>query len=97
MMTATNKQYSYLRVMAIQIDVHHAEENPINMPHAFHTQFTYGPRPYISRGTDRQPFASPHKEETGPYTREKSWQPKTDWPNCHLGSPHSPSLTTALE
>jgi hypothetical protein len=85
----TNKRYSYLRVTTIRIDVHPIGENPINTPHAFHAQFTYGPR--------RQPFTSPHKDETGPYTREKSWLPKTNWPDRRLGSPHSPSLTTALE
>jgi hypothetical protein len=78
MMTATNKRYSYLRVAEIRIDVHPAGENPINTPHALHAQFTYGPRPYISHGPRRQHFASPHKDETGPYTREKSWRPKTD-------------------
>jgi hypothetical protein len=43
-------------------------ENPINTLHAFHTQFVYGLEPYISRGQHRQPFASPHKDKTGPYT-----------------------------
>jgi hypothetical protein len=46
--TATNKRYSYLRVVAIRIDVHPAGENPINMPHASHAQSAYGPRPYVS-------------------------------------------------
>jgi hypothetical protein len=32
-----------------------------------------------------QPFTSHHKVETDPYTRKKSWQPKTDWPSCVLG------------
>jgi hypothetical protein len=45
-MTATNKQYSYPRVVAIQIDVHHAGENPTNTPHAFHVWWTIR----ISRG-----------------------------------------------
>jgi hypothetical protein len=71
-MTATIKRYSYLRVATIRIDVHHAGENLINTPYAFYAQFTYGPGPYISRGLRRQPFASPHKDETDPYTREKS-------------------------
>jgi hypothetical protein len=97
MMVVTNKWYSYPRVTTIQIDVHPIGENSINMPYTFHTQFTYGPGPYISRGLCRQPFASPHKDETCPYTREKSWQPKTDWPDRHLGSPHSPSFMIALE
>jgi hypothetical protein len=96
-MTATNKRYSYLRVAAIRIDVHPAGENPINMTHTFHARFAYGPGPYISYGPRRQPFASPQKDETDPYTREKSWQPKIDWLSRRLGSPHSPSLTTALE
>jgi hypothetical protein len=59
-----------LRVAAIRIDVHHAEENPINAPHAFHARFTYGPGPYISRGSHEQPFVSPHKVEIGPYTEK---------------------------
>jgi hypothetical protein len=96
-MTATNKRYSYPRVTVIQIDVHPTGENPIDMPHAFHAQFVYGPRPYISHSLRRQPFASPHKDETGPYTREKFSRPKTDWPEHRLGSPHSLSLMTALE
>jgi hypothetical protein len=37
-MTVTNKQYSYLRVAVIQINVHPIWENLINMPHAFHAQ-----------------------------------------------------------
>jgi hypothetical protein len=48
MMTATNKQYSYPRVVAILIDVYHVGENPINTSHAFHAQFMYGPRLYVS-------------------------------------------------
>jgi hypothetical protein len=91
-MTATNKRYSYPRVAAIQIDVHPAGENPIDTPHAFHARFAYGPGPYISRGPRRQPFASPHKDETSPNTWEKSWRPKTDWLSRRLGSPHSPPL-----
>jgi hypothetical protein len=67
-MTATNKRYSYPRVAVIRIDVHPEGENSINTPHAFYAWFTYGPEPYISRGLRRQPFASPHKDETGPYT-----------------------------
>jgi hypothetical protein len=63
-MTATNKRYSYPRVVVICIDVHPAGENPINTSHTFHAQFVYGPGPYISRGLRRQPFASPHKDET---------------------------------
>jgi hypothetical protein len=47
-MTAVNKQYSYLRVTVIRIDIHIIEENPTNMPHASHAQSMYGPRPYIS-------------------------------------------------
>jgi hypothetical protein len=77
-MIATNKRYLYLRVMVIRIDVHLAEENLINTAHAFHARFTYGPRPYISYGPYRQPFASPHKDEIYPYTQKKSWRPKTD-------------------
>jgi hypothetical protein len=46
--TATNKRYSYMRVAAIQIDVHLAGENSTNTTHAFHAQSAYGPRPYIS-------------------------------------------------
>jgi hypothetical protein len=48
-MTTTNKGYSYLRVAAIQIDVHPAVENPTNTPHAFHAQSAYDPGPYVSR------------------------------------------------
>jgi hypothetical protein len=96
-MIATNKQYSYLRVAVIRIDVHPAWENPINTPHAFHARFTYGPGPYISHDSCRQPFASPHNDETGPYTREKYWRSKTDKLSHHLGSPHSLTLMTALE
>jgi hypothetical protein len=77
-MIATNKRYSYLRVTMIRIDVHHIVENPINMPHAFHARFAYGPGSYISRGQHRQPFASSHKDEIDPYTRKKSWWAKTD-------------------
>jgi hypothetical protein len=95
-MNAANKRYSYPRVIAIRINVHPARENPVTTAHAFHAQFTYGPRPYISRGPRRQPFASPHKDETGPYAWKKSWPPKIDWPGYRLGSPHSSSLTTAL-
>jgi hypothetical protein len=67
-MTTTNKRYSYPRVAAIQIDVHLTGENSINTPDAFHVRFIYDPRPYISRGPRRQPFASSHKDETEPYT-----------------------------
>jgi hypothetical protein len=72
-MTATNKQYSYLRVVTIRIDIHYVGENLINTPHTFHTRFTYGLGPYISRGPHMQSFASPHKDETCPYTQKKSW------------------------
>jgi hypothetical protein len=75
-----------------RIDVHPPGENPINTTHVFHARFMYGPGPYISRGLCRQPFTSLHKNEACPYTREKTWRPKTDWPRRHLGSPHSPSL-----
>jgi hypothetical protein len=71
-MTAINKRYSYLRVTVIRIDVHPTGENLINTPQDFHAQFTYGPGPYISHGPRKQPFASPHKDETCPYTQEKS-------------------------
>jgi hypothetical protein len=47
-MTATNKQYSYLRVTVIRINVHPTGENPTNTSHAFHAQLAYGSRPYIS-------------------------------------------------
>jgi hypothetical protein len=47
-MTATNKRYSYPRVTMIQIDVHPTGENLTNMPHAFHAQSVYAPRPYVS-------------------------------------------------
>jgi hypothetical protein len=77
-MIATKKCYSYQRVAAIRIDVYPTGENPINTPHTFYARSVYGPRPYISRGTRRQPFASLHKVKTGTYTREKSWRPKTD-------------------
>jgi hypothetical protein len=87
-MTAAIKRYSYPRDTMIRIDIHPAEENPINTPHAFHASFAYGLRPYISRGPCRQPFASPYKDKICPYTRKMSWQPMTDWPGRHLGSPH---------
>jgi hypothetical protein len=83
-MTATNKQYSYPRVMVIQIDVHPTGKNPINTLHAFHAWFVYGPVPYISRGLSRPSFASPHKTKKCPYSRKKSWQPKTG-PTVTLG------------
>jgi hypothetical protein len=41
-MTATNKRYSYPRVVVIRIDVHPAGENLINTSHAAHTQSAYG-------------------------------------------------------
>jgi hypothetical protein len=47
-MAATNKQYSYPRVAAIQINVHLAGENSTNTPHTFHARSTYGPRLYVS-------------------------------------------------
>jgi hypothetical protein len=37
-MTATNKWYSYLIVVVIQINVHPTGENLINTPHAFHAR-----------------------------------------------------------
>jgi hypothetical protein len=73
MMTAANKLYSYPTVAAIRIDVHPAGETLINTPQAFHPRFAYDPGPFISRGLHRQPLASLHKDETGPYTQEKSW------------------------
>jgi hypothetical protein len=78
-MTVTNKRYSYLRVMVIRIDVHHVGINLINTSHAFHARSMYGLQPCISHGPRRQHFASPHEDETGPYTRKKSWRPKIDW------------------
>jgi hypothetical protein len=72
----------------IRIDVHPTGENLINMPHAFDAWFMYDPGPYTSCDLRSQPFASPHKDETGPYTQKKSWQPKTDWPDHRLRSPH---------
>jgi hypothetical protein len=44
-----------------------------------------------------QPFASPHEIKISPYTRKKSWQPKTDLSSRYLGWPHSSSHATALE
>jgi hypothetical protein len=96
-MTVANKRYSYPRVAAIRIGVHPTGENPTKIPRAFHAQFTYGPRPYISCGPRRQPFAGPHEDETCSYTQKKSWQPKTDWHNHRLGWPYSSSHATALE
>jgi hypothetical protein len=84
-------------VAAIRINVHPAGENSIDTPHAFHARFTYGSGPYISLGPRSQSFASPHKDETYSYTREKSWRLKRDWPGRRLGSPHSPFLTTTME
>jgi hypothetical protein len=72
-MTTTNKRYSYPRVAVIRINLYPAAENLINTPHAFHARFMYGPEPYISRGPRGQPFASPHKDEIGPYTQGKSY------------------------
>jgi hypothetical protein len=71
-MTVVNKRYSYLRVAVIQIDVHHTGKTPINTSHAFHAWFVYGLGLYISRDPCNQPFASPHKDETSPYTQKKS-------------------------
>jgi hypothetical protein len=71
-MTAANKRYLYPRVAAIRIDVHTAEENPINTPHTFHVRFVYGPIPYIFHSPHMQHFTSSHKDEIGPYTQEKS-------------------------
>jgi hypothetical protein len=48
MLTGTNKQYSYPRVVVIRIDVHPTEENVTNTPHASHAQSAYGHRLYIS-------------------------------------------------
>jgi hypothetical protein len=76
--TATNKRYTYPRVTTIQIDVHPTGENPINTPHAFHARSAYCPRPYISCGPHGQPFASPDDVKMDPYTRKKSWRPKTN-------------------
>jgi hypothetical protein len=50
--TAMNKRYSYPRVTMIQIDVHPTGENLTNMPHAFHTQSAYGPKPYVSHAVN---------------------------------------------
>jgi hypothetical protein len=56
-MTATNKQYSYLSVAVIRIDVHPAGENSTNTPHASYTRSTYDPQPYISHTVrESQPF-----------------------------------------
>jgi hypothetical protein len=44
-----------------------------------------------------QPFTSSHEVEISPYTRKKSWQSKTDWPNHHLEWSHSSSHATSLE
>jgi hypothetical protein len=84
-MIATNKRYSYLRVTAIRINVHPAGKNSINTPHTFHARSVYGPWPYISRGPRGQSFASPHEDETCPYTQKKSWQPKKTSPAIILG------------
>jgi hypothetical protein len=40
-MAATNKRYSYSRVIAIRIDVHHTGENLTNTTYAFHAQSVY--------------------------------------------------------
>jgi hypothetical protein len=37
----------------------------------FHARFAYGSKPYISCGPRRQPFASPHKDETSSYIRRE--------------------------
>jgi hypothetical protein len=57
-MTTTNKRYSYPRVAVIRIDVHPAQKNPTNMPHAFYAQFAYGQTIRISCG---QHIATFHK------------------------------------
>jgi hypothetical protein len=91
-MTATNKRYSYLRVVAIQIDVHPAGVNLINTPHTFHSRFAYGPRPYISYDPRMQLFASHHKGETCPYTRGSLGDRRQTGPAvvfCHLIPPPS--------
>jgi hypothetical protein len=48
MMTVANKQYSYLRVTVIQIDVHPVGENLTNTTYASHIESAYDPRPHIS-------------------------------------------------
>jgi hypothetical protein len=48
LMTATNKRYSYPRVMALCIDVHPTGGNPTNTPHTFHVWSVYDPKPYVS-------------------------------------------------
>jgi hypothetical protein len=63
---------------------------PLQSTHTWCTLSTGGPCTW-------QPFTGSHDVETGPYTRKKSWQPKTDWPSRHLGWPHSSSHATALE
>jgi hypothetical protein len=50
----------------IRIDVHPVGENMINTPYAFHTRFTYGPGPYIFRGSRGQPFTSPTRRKHAP-------------------------------
>jgi hypothetical protein len=47
-MIATNKRYSYPRVVVIRIDVHPARENPTNTLHTFHARSTYDHRPYVT-------------------------------------------------
>jgi hypothetical protein len=62
MKTATNKRYSYSRVVAIRIDVHPAGENPTNMPHTFHAQSAYDHQLYVSHVIHiEQPFVSCHQ------------------------------------
>jgi hypothetical protein len=51
----------------------------------FHAWFTYGPEPYISRGPCGQPFASPHKDETCPYTRGSHGNKRQTVPAVILG------------
>jgi hypothetical protein len=73
--------YSYMRVAAIQINVHLAGENPANTPHAFHNRSTYGLRPYVPHVVYVwQPFAGPQQ----------------DWTDALLPRKNAPNSTSQL-
>jgi hypothetical protein len=101
-MTITNKRYSYLRVAAIQIDVHPAGQNLTNMPHAFHARSTYDPRPYVSHMVYvYQPFikssitmdraTTPEKRGSRPNPQHDGWLIHGSVPSFFLRGNHGSS------
>jgi hypothetical protein len=70
-MTATNKRYSYPRVMEIQIDVHPAGENLTNMPHAFYARTHMAlDHTYLTRSTYRNLLWDANNVGQSNYSRE---------------------------